>query len=67
MNNTQDQTGLQAQQNHSSAYQWRPNGNQSNMSTAYTWNVTIPELPGNSATAIYAVLPGDIILAQAAA
>ncbi|MCW4005014.1 MAG: hypothetical protein NWF04_00235 [Candidatus Bathyarchaeota archaeon] len=64
-NNTQDQTGLQRSLGTgSNAYQWRPNGKEVDMSTAYTWNVTIPNLPGNSDPSIYAVLPGDIIFGR---
>ncbi len=47
------------------AYQWRPNGKQVNMSTAYSWNVTISaDLSGLSAPSIVQVVPGDMILGQ---
>ncbi|MBM4400505.1 MAG: hypothetical protein FJ045_00980, partial [Crenarchaeota archaeon] len=47
---------------------WRPNGKIVNMSTAYSWNVTtIPDLSGLSSPAIFAVLPGDIILGRSSA
>ncbi|MGB9914779.1 MAG: PQQ-binding-like beta-propeller repeat protein [Candidatus Bathyarchaeales archaeon] len=42
--------------------QWRPNGKTIDTSTAYSWNVTIPDLPGNAAPTIAAILPGDVIL-----
>jgi hypothetical protein len=61
-NSTEDQQGLEAATGTgSSAYQWRPNGKQVDMSKAYSWNVTIPDLPGNGSPAIYAILPGDVI------
>ena len=41
---------------------WRPLGKVVNASTMYSWNVTIPDLPGLSAPSVAAVLPGDIIL-----
>jgi len=43
---------------------WRPSGKVVNMSGAYSWNVTIPNLPGASTPAIVAILPGDIILGR---
>ncbi len=44
---------------------WRPVGNVINASTAYSWNVTITsDLTGSTAPAIYAVLPGDIMLGR---
>jgi hypothetical protein len=46
------------------AYQYRPIGKNANMSESYTWNVTIPDLPGLGSPAILAVLPGDLILGQ---
>jgi len=42
--------------------QWRPNGKTIDTSTAYSWNVTIPDLPGQTSPTIAAILPGDIIL-----
>ncbi len=47
-----------------STNQWRPNGKSINASTAYSWNVTIPNLPGLTSPVIFAVLPGDIILGR---
>ncbi|MCW4016558.1 MAG: PQQ-like beta-propeller repeat protein, partial [Candidatus Bathyarchaeota archaeon] len=46
----------------SADYQWRPVGKEVDMSKAYTWNVTIPDLPGDGSPAITAVIPGDLIL-----
>ncbi|MCW4015671.1 MAG: hypothetical protein NWF06_04815, partial [Candidatus Bathyarchaeota archaeon] len=45
-----------------SDYQWRPNGKEVDMSKAYTWNVTIPDLTGTASPSIVAVIPGDLIL-----
>jgi len=43
--------------------QWRPNGQNINTSTAYSWNETITaDLTGNSRPSIVAILPGDVIL-----
>jgi hypothetical protein len=67
-NNTQDSQGLHlANDTSTSAWQWRPNGKVVDMSKAYSWNVTIPSLPGNSAPAIVQILPGDIILGRSSA
>jgi outer membrane protein assembly factor BamB len=44
------------------AYQYRPIGKNANMSNSYTWNVTIPDLPGLGSPAILSVIPGDLIL-----
>ncbi|KON33266.1 MAG: hypothetical protein AC479_05230 [miscellaneous Crenarchaeota group-6 archaeon AD8-1] len=64
-NNTQDQVGLHgALGTGSSAYQWRPIGKEVNMSMAYSWNVSIPDLPGDSSPAIVGIIPGDIILGR---
>ena len=61
-NNTADHQGLQGGTgDDTNAYQWRPNGKTVNMSNAYSWNVTIPNLPGNSAPEIVKVIPGDLI------
>jgi outer membrane protein assembly factor BamB len=46
---------------------WRPNGKTINMSAAYSWNVSIPDLPGLSSPVIHAVLPGDVILGTSSA
>jgi hypothetical protein len=64
-NNTAEHQGLQGGTgDDTNAYQWRPNGKTVDMSKAYTWNVTIPNLPGNSAPTIVKVLPGDLILGR---
>jgi hypothetical protein len=64
-NNTQDQVGLHGGLGTgSSAYQWRPIGKEVNMSNAYSWNVSIPDLPGSSSPRIVGVIPGDIILGR---
>ncbi len=42
-------------------YQWRPIGKIANMNTSYSWNVTIPTLPGTTRT-IVRVIPDDIML-----
>ncbi len=44
--------------------QWRPVGKVINASTAYSWNVTIPDLPGLTSPSIQAILPGDVILGR---
>jgi hypothetical protein len=41
--------------------QWRPIGKTVNMNSSYSWNVTIPTLPGTTQT-IVRVLPDDIML-----
>ncbi|MEM2351324.1 MAG: PQQ-binding-like beta-propeller repeat protein, partial [Thermoproteota archaeon] len=41
---------------------WRPLGKVIDASKMYSWNVTIPSLPGDSTPTIFAVLPGDVIL-----
>ena len=62
-NNTAEQQGLQgALGTGSSAYQWRPIGKTVNMSTAYTWNVTIPTLPPGAT--IQYVIQDDLILGR---
>ena len=42
--------------------QWRPFGKNVNASTAYSWNVTIPNLPGLANPTILSVIPDDLIL-----
>lgn len=42
--------------------QWRPNGRSIDTSKAYSWNVTIPNLPGSSSPSIIYILPGDRII-----
>ncbi|MCW4015909.1 MAG: hypothetical protein NWF06_06020 [Candidatus Bathyarchaeota archaeon] len=62
-NNTCEQQGLHgATGTGSSAYQWRPVGKEVDMSNAYSWNVTIPDLPGLASPSIIDVIPGDLIL-----
>ena len=41
---------------------WRANGNNINSSTAFLWNVTLPNLNGDSAPFIAGIIPGDIML-----
>ncbi|MCW4018513.1 MAG: hypothetical protein NWF00_07550 [Candidatus Bathyarchaeota archaeon] len=67
-NSTAEQQGLHgALGTGTDAYQWRPNGKSVNMSQAYTWNVTIPALPGNGMPSIYQVISGDVILGTSSA
>ncbi|MFB3888322.1 MAG: PQQ-binding-like beta-propeller repeat protein [Candidatus Bathyarchaeia archaeon] len=62
-NNTAEQQGLHALKGTvSEAWQWRPNGKSVDMSQAYTWNVTVPDLSGLSPPSIISVIPGDVIL-----
>ena len=64
-NNTAEQQGLHGGLGYdTNAYQWRPNGKTVDMSKAYSWNVTIPALPGTTSPAIVKVIPGDIILGR---
>ena len=46
------------------AWQWRPVGKSINASTAYSWNVTIPSLPGSGAPTITKVIPDDMIIGR---
>jgi hypothetical protein len=46
------------------AWQWRPVGKNINASTAYTWNVTIPSLPGSGAPTIIKVIPDKLIFGR---
>ena len=48
----------------SSTLNFVPVGKTANASTAYTWNVTIPDLPGTAAPAIVKVLGDDMILGR---
>jgi len=43
---------------------WRPNGREIDASEAYSWNVSIPDLPGNSNPSIVGIIPGDLILGR---
>jgi len=42
--------------------QWRPLNKVINTSSAYSWNVTLPDLPGSANPSIIYILPGDIII-----
>jgi outer membrane protein assembly factor BamB len=44
--------------------QWRPIGKTVNMSQAYSWNVTIPSLPGLGAPTIIKVIPDDVVFGR---
>jgi outer membrane protein assembly factor BamB len=46
----------------SNYFQWRPVGKNANASAAYSWNVTIPDLPGSAAPAIFRVLQDDVMV-----
>ena len=46
------------------AWQWRPVGKSINGNTAYTWNVTIPSLPGLGAPTIIKVIPDNMIFGR---
>jgi hypothetical protein len=67
-NNTQHNVGLElspagSDPTTTDAYQWRPMGKTVDMSTAYTWNVTISaDLSGLGPPSILNVIPGDIIV-----
>ena len=45
---------------------WRPNGNNIDASKAYSWNVSLPNLPGSQSPRIVGIIPGDIILGSSA-
>jgi outer membrane protein assembly factor BamB len=62
-NNTAEQQGLHgALGTGTSAYQWRPIGKTVNMSTAYSWNVTIPSLM--TGATVVKVIPDDLLLGR---
>ena len=62
-NNTAEQQGLHGALGYgTSAYQWRPAGKQVNMNNAYSWNVSIPNLPGSASPAIQYVIADDLML-----
>ena len=42
--------------------QWRPLGKVIDTSASYSWNVTIPDLPGTANPQIIYILPGDVII-----
>ncbi len=44
----------------SDAYQWRPVGKNVNASTAYSWNISLPDLPAGSS--VWAAFNDDILL-----
>ncbi|MCW4005888.1 MAG: hypothetical protein NWF04_04740 [Candidatus Bathyarchaeota archaeon] len=50
----------------SNAYQWRPGGKSVDASTAYSWNVTLPEQI-SAGSAIIDVIPGDLVLGRSSA
>jgi len=67
-NNTQHNVGLELSTDNvggtsANAYQWRPIGKTVNMSTAYTWNVTIPSSVPSGSTVFYTI-PDDVLLAS---
>jgi hypothetical protein len=63
--NTAHGAGLEAaRDNSTSGWQWRPIGKSVDMSTAYLWNVTIPDLPGLGTPTIVYVIPDDMILGR---
>jgi outer membrane protein assembly factor BamB len=45
-------------------YQWRPVGKTVDASEAYSWNVTIPSLPGLSSPTIVKVIPDDLVFGR---
>ncbi|TRO48480.1 hypothetical protein E2P60_00940 [Candidatus Bathyarchaeota archaeon] len=47
---------------HTNYGQWRPLGKVIDTSDAYSWNVTLPDLPGSANPQIIYILPGDIII-----
>ncbi len=65
-NNSQHNVGLEISTDEfggvsANALQWRPNGKTVNMSTAYSWNVTLPaSVPSGSS--INYVIPNDLLL-----
>jgi hypothetical protein len=44
------------------AFQWRPVGKNVNGSTAYSWNISLPDLPGQALPSILRIFPDDLIL-----
>ena len=49
------------------AYQYRPIGKELDMSDNILWNVTLPDLAGDSSPRILKVIPGDLILGTSSA
>ena len=43
-------------------FQWRPIGKNVNASAAYSWNVSIPDLPGSAAPSIFRVVQDDVVV-----
>ncbi|MCW4015270.1 MAG: PQQ-binding-like beta-propeller repeat protein [Candidatus Bathyarchaeota archaeon] len=64
-NNTQHNVGLErattADGTTANDYQWRPVGKEVNMSTAYTWNVTLPSSIPDDSSVVH-VIPDDLML-----
>ncbi|MCW4005550.1 MAG: PQQ-binding-like beta-propeller repeat protein [Candidatus Bathyarchaeota archaeon] len=46
----------------SNYYQWRPLGKNVNASDAYSWNVTVPDLPGVAPPAIISIIQDDVMI-----
>ncbi|MCL5877257.1 MAG: PQQ-binding-like beta-propeller repeat protein [Candidatus Bathyarchaeota archaeon] len=57
-------TGTRLGTSGTSEDQWRVNGKSINTTTAYSWNVTIPNLPGETSPSIIGVIPGDVIIGR---
>jgi hypothetical protein len=51
----------------SNYYQWRPIGKNANASKAYSWNVTIPNLPGSSTPSIFRAIQDDVMVGTSSA
>jgi outer membrane protein assembly factor BamB len=60
-NSTAIPEALLSNQSGTDMWQWRPVGKNLDGRRAYTWNVTIPDLPGLQSPSILAVLPDRII------
>ncbi|MGD6805796.1 MAG: hypothetical protein ACQCN4_02425 [Candidatus Bathyarchaeia archaeon] len=58
LTNSRDPTDLTS----SNYYQWRPLGKNVNASDAYSWNVTIPDLPGVNPPAIATIIQDDVMV-----
>ena len=43
-------------------FEWRGTGKTANASTAYSWNVSIPDLPGSGTPTIRYVIYDDLLL-----
>ncbi len=66
-NNTAAVEGTGAASLYTGTNRWRPNDKVINMSAAYSWNVSIPDLRGLADPVIFAVLPGDLIFGRSTA